>query len=626
MQNTRNPREHSYDGFCTDKTPPKDRPQAKPVQKRESRAINLKAEHLQPDRKMPVENARDAVVGNPEPSRESNDHQQMLKMPKNLAAVDSIDVPVVEPLRLKKRASGRMDPSSRQSSSALAVKPTTTDKVKTDQPNSMSRGMTLAIEKNREPVSSTKTDLKSGAAPLPISPNHLGKLLLDKSLKPGPKTRSVAESLVQRVVPGSPLKMEQTAEISSDDLASIEASVKDLSETGQSLIAGPDQTAVKEATQDGKPVIEEVESSTDQDVDKSLSVPGLASSIVEVVESQSENMMGEKHPSQTVLVTSTVNPGVIETDTQEAVQLPDHDLAEVADETSVDVIPSSTRVLTSSDLRAGIRPITADEDDEANEQSDLESEISVQPEALTQAEKAFLKESISEENLDALVPGPKVITSRDIRRHRYHYSDFPRTLRSAVPRIEVSPGAITNVQGDTIPISDEQIHLNRGETLIDGTGRVWDRKGLIEPGRDSQGDAILYDVDRAQLQREYGKIPGILPWEYSGDDTPLAGTPSEQSYRTMDEFSDTESPSVSEADSPPMTRRPSKLSALESIGWGSPLREPKLPPLDQVDRMDNVKSRAEDVEEEEDDDDVPLDEVELRARTENPDGTRKANE
>jgi hypothetical protein len=168
------------------------------------------------------------------------------------------------------------------------------------------------------------------------------------------------------------------------------------------------------------------------------------------------------------------------------------------------------QIMTSADILAGRLPSLQNISDEA---VPSETEETDTPAALTQAEKDFMEEEIQEENLDALVPAPKVITARDIRKRRYDYTDFPHTLKSAVPRVETHPGAITSATtGEIVPFADEQIHLDAGETLVDGTGRTWNKDGVVEPGKDLEGRFLVYEVDLNQVRKTYGSIPAILPW------------------------------------------------------------------------------------------------------------------
>lgn len=159
----------------------------------------------------------------------------------------------------------------------------------------------------------------------------------------------------------------------------------------------------------------------------------------------------------------------------------------------------STEVFTANDIRNGLLP-------------DLRSEelLDCDQEALTEAEK-----DLTAREPEILIPGPRrVIGSEDIRDRDISFGAFPTTYSGTVPRIEVSPGAIQNTQGEVIPIGDEDIHLAAGETLIDGTGRVWNAKGMIEPGRNDQGEAILYEVDIAQIRRaNNGELPAMMPWD-----------------------------------------------------------------------------------------------------------------
>ncbi|KAJ9094940.1 hypothetical protein QFC21_005732 [Naganishia friedmannii] len=184
------------------------------------------------------------------------------------------------------------------------------------------------------------------------------------------------------------------------------------------------------------------------------------------------------------------------------------DVSDTSDSASI----GSNEVLTSEDIRAG-----------ALGDHDMENLVDHGPEPLTEAEKDLVAREP-----EALVPGPRgVISSQDVRNHSVSFNDFSRAYTGAVPRVEVTPGAIQNTQGEIIPIEDEDIHLEAGDTLIDGTGRVWNSRGLIEPGRDDQGKTILYEVDIAQIKRaNNGVMPAMMPWDDDEwmDDEP--GTPS----------------------------------------------------------------------------------------------------
>ncbi|GHJ83599.1 hypothetical protein NliqN6_0001 [Naganishia liquefaciens] len=131
-------------------------------------------------------------------------------------------------------------------------------------------------------------------------------------------------------------------------------------------------------------------------------------------------------------------------------------------------------------------------------------------EALTDAER-----ELTSTQPEVLVPGPRgIFDSSGVREGYVTHADFSKANVGPVPRVEVTSGAIQNTQGEVVPIEDEDIHLAAGETLIDGTGRVWNAKGMIEPGRDERGEAILYQVDIAQIRRaNNGELPAIMPWD-----------------------------------------------------------------------------------------------------------------
>lgn len=238
----------------------------------------------------------------------------------------------------------------------------------------------------------------------------------------------------------------------------------------------------------------------------------------------------------------TANDAILEatTDGDPAVA---NDLEEAEDSSSDNESIRSTDVLTSEDIRAGL--LSDHPDDDLLDRGQ---------EALTEAEK-----DLARREPEALIPGPRrVINARDVRDGVVSYADFPGTYAGAVPRIEVTPGAIQNTQGEVIPIEDEDIHLAAGETLIDGTGRVWNAKGMIEPGRDEQGEAILYEVDIAQIrQANNGELPQWMPWDDkeffpNGWRSEGARTPS---YHPSDDTESVAPVSDMSLDSPPGTPR-----------------------------------------------------------------------
>lgn len=108
------------------------------------------------------------------------------------------------------------------------------------------------------------------------------------------------------------------------------------------------------------------------------------------------------------------------------------------------------------------------------------------------------------------VPGPRIVTSADVRKKDISFRDIQvKPDWSDFPRVEMTPGCIINSKGEAVKVVDEQLHLDLGETLIDGTGRVWNKRGLVTPG--SQG---LYPVDIEQIKRlNSGKMPwiGVVP-------------------------------------------------------------------------------------------------------------------
>lgn len=192
----------------------------------------------------------------------------------------------------------------------------------------------------------------------------------------------------------------------------------------------------------------------------------------------------------------------------------EHEASELKHDES---LSDSHRIVTSSDVRSGKLNSLIRAEQASSSYEDAEDRMDI---GQTQAEKDFLAEE-AEEQRDALIPPPKVVTSEDIRDQTYDYSRLPKTMESAVLRVETHPGAIVNTDGKIIPVNDEQLHLEAGETLIDGTGRVWNGKGVIEPGRDGSGRFMVYDVDYAQVKREQGKLPGLMPWEENlAPDTP----------------------------------------------------------------------------------------------------------
>jgi hypothetical protein len=88
-------------------------------------------------------------------------------------------------------------------------------------------------------------------------------------------------------------------------------------------------------------------------------------------------------------------------------------------------------------------------------------------------------------------------------------------MRRDIPRTEVTPGALTNTKGQVVPFEDEELYLDAGDTLIDGSGRVWNKKGLISPG--SSG---LYPADLQQIKElNNGRIPlAVLLKRYPPDE------------------------------------------------------------------------------------------------------------
>ncbi|KAJ9115466.1 hypothetical protein QFC22_005224 [Naganishia vaughanmartiniae] len=272
------------------------------------------------------------------------------------------------------------------------------------------------------------------------------------------------------------------------------------------------------------------------------------------------------------------------------------DAAETSEEEATDVSDTSdsasigsNEMLTSEDIRAGVL-----------RDHDMEALVDHGPEPLTEAEK-----DLAAREPEALVPGPRgVITSQDVRNHSVSFNDFSRAYTGAVPRVEVTPGAIQNTQGEIIPIDDEDIHLEAGETLIDGTGRVWNSKGLIEPGRDDQGKTILYAVDIAQIKRaNNGVMPAMMPWD---DDEWMDDEPGTPSYDPDDDTVSAVSP-ASSMDSSMFDTPRGRAGRLR----GSQRRESDLDRID--DQLGNAVNPA---ISEYDEYDEPLDEMDMQAEEE----------
>ncbi|KAJ9111065.1 hypothetical protein QFC19_001263 [Naganishia cerealis] len=217
------------------------------------------------------------------------------------------------------------------------------------------------------------------------------------------------------------------------------------------------------------------------------------SSLVQTIEATEDEM---------VFMTPMASPTTVQDfgDILEEIEDAQEEVTDIGDISDTDSI-QSTEVLTSADIQAGLLSDRHMSDDDLIDRG---------PEPLTEAEK-----DLAAREPEALVPGPRgMVTSQDVRNHSISYNDFSNTYTGAVPRVEVTPGAIQNTRGEVIPIDDEVIHLKAGETLIDGTGRVWNSKGMIEPGRDDQGNAILYEVDIAQIKRaNNGVMPAMMPWD-----------------------------------------------------------------------------------------------------------------
>lgn len=324
--------------------------------------------------------------------------------------------------------------------------------------------------------------------------------------------------------------------------------------------------------------------------------------LLEEQEPRSETELSFDSDTQTTETISDKETRVEQTETEKEVM----EAIQEAREEHVDVDEpiGANQILTSADILSGryggLKP-----SQEQAEAVTSETEDSDVPSGMTLAEKDFQQEEVEEEGLDALVPAPKVITSKDIRDRRYNYQDFPRTLRSAVPRVETHSGAITSATtGEIVPFAEEQIHLSAGETLVDGTGRMWNEEGLVEPGKDDEGKFIVYDVDIAQIKREYGRVPAILPWESFEPDTPLE-SPSE-SFQTGDDWSGSEismDPSGISTPATPAGRRPSmRVSRSEEAVIERHLQ------YNGQDRLSFI--------EEDDDDDHPLDDLEVAAMEE----------
>jgi hypothetical protein len=154
-------------------------------------------------------------------------------------------------------------------------------------------------------------------------------------------------------------------------------------------------------------------------------------------------------------------------------------------------------------------------------------------------------------------------------------------------------------QGEIVPFADEKIHLAAGETLVDGTGRLWNQEGLVEPGKDDSGKFIVFDVDIAQIKREYGRVPAILPWESFEPDTPVE-SPS-ASFQTGDDWSGSE-----------LSMDVSGIST--SAGSRPALRTSRSEEDNMIDRqlqLNPAEDRLTLIEEDEDDD-HPLDDIELK--------------
>lgn len=301
---------------------------------------------------------------------------------------------------------------------------------------------------------------------------------------------------------------------------------------------------------------------------------------------------------------------------QDDIEAAANDALETAPQDTAQESIATNQIMTSADILAGRLPLL----EQISENTvPPQTEDTDTPAALTQAEKDFMEEEIQDENLAALVPAPKVITARDIRKRRYDYTDFPHTLKSAVPRVETHPGAITSATtGEIVPFADEQIHLEAGETLVDGTGRTWNQEGVVEPGKDLEGRFLVYEVDLNQVRKTYGSIPAILPWVSSiietiitsrspvstRQETYVPETPSETlltpSYQTGDDWSGDEMSEMSLAPSglsTPAVQRGPRASRAEEAA---------------IDRQLMLNDRLDFIEED-DDDDVPLDDMDLRA-------------
>lgn len=307
----------------------------------------------------------------------------------------------------------------------------------------------------------------------------------------------------------------------------------------------------------------------------------------------SGNVLDQLQSDVTPFFTPMVSPSTEDMELDTAAEAILDDIEEeqaISDNESI----RSNEVLTSEDIKAGL--LDGDTDEEL-----LDEGI----QALTDAEK-----NLAAREPEALIPGPRaVITSRDVRDHLVSYDDFSPTYRGAVPRVEVTPGAIQNTKGEVVPIDDEDIHLAAGETLIDGTGRVWNAKGMIEPGRDEQGEPILYEVDIAQIKRaNNGEMPVMMPWD---------------DERLLPEGSRTPSytPSEDMASETPM----SEISEISS-GFDTPIRRPsrRISESD-LNAVDRQLAMVEDIPEEEEDD-VPMDEIALAEAEEEEEAREREEE
>lgn len=124
-------------------------------------------------------------------------------------------------------------------------------------------------------------------------------------------------------------------------------------------------------------------------------------------------------------------------------------------------------------------------------------------------------EEINPTTLEVSVPAPNELSAS--------LKDAFRAELERVPRVEVTPGAIRSIKGQVVPLVEEKIFLDAGDTLVDGSGRVWNRSGLIEPGRDKDGRPILYPADLVALKRRAARAdiqPSLLKVESSEENTP----------------------------------------------------------------------------------------------------------